>query len=207
MPNSVPEASPISALRLTDEAQHRAQADRDMRDRYQHDADDADRDRGDRAEARPLAEEDKREHRRLRRLGARIGGADGEVAEREQMDEQEGRGDLAERAEQRPAEEGRVKRRQRIADEPMQHGDENKREGKAEAETHEGRSGRAHHGLQMFLHRRAQVLQKRGGDGDGDPEFHGGTTGASVGTPPAERGSARTATAIATVWPAQAAAE
>ena len=107
MPNAVPEARPISALRLTIEDSMRAQAHGDMRDRDQHHAEDADGDGGDRAEARPFAEEDQAEQRRLRRLGARIGGADGEVAEREEVDQQEGRGDLAEPAEQRPAEERR----------------------------------------------------------------------------------------------------
>ena len=61
---------------------------------------------------------------------------------------------------------------QLVSDEPIEHGDENQRERKTEAEAHEGRAGRAHHGLQVLLRRRAQILQKGGGDGDRDPEFH-----------------------------------
>jgi hypothetical protein len=148
-----------------------------MGDRNQHHADNAYGDRRDSAEAGALAEKDQSEQGCLRRLGSGVGRADGEIAKREQMDEQESGSDLTERAEKRPGEEFRVHRRQRITDDVIEHPDEEQREGKAETEAHESRPGRAHHGLQVLLRRRAQILQKCSGDGDGDPEFHGRLSG------------------------------
>ena len=88
------------------------------------------------------------------------------------MDEQEGRADLCRAAEQRPGDEGCVRRRQRIAGKEVKAGDEEERERHAEPEAHEGRAGRPHHALEMLLHRRSHVLEKRGGYRDRDPEFH-----------------------------------
>ena len=64
-------------------------------------------------------------------------------------------------------------RRHRHSYTVMQHGHEQQREGKAEAETYEGRARRTHHIFQVFLHCGADVLEKGGGDSNRDPQFHG----------------------------------
>ena len=94
------------------------------------------------------------------------------------MDEEEGGEYLRQSADDRPAEKSGVGQRQRIEGQEPQASDEEQRKGKAEAETHEGRAGRAHHALQVLLRRRTQILQEGGGDGDGNPEFHGEHPGA-----------------------------
>ena len=150
-----------------------ARTERHSRHRDQHDADDADGDRDQRAWRDALAQEDEAEKCGLRRLGARIGGADREVAEREEVDQQEGRGDLADPAQRHPKKERGIDRRQRIGRAEMQHGDDQDGDRAAEAEPHEGRAVRAHDALEVLLQRRPQVLQEGGGNGDRYPEFHG----------------------------------
>lgn len=110
---------------------------------------------------------------RLSRLGTRIGGADGEVAEGEEMDEQEGRGDLRQPADDGPEEEGAVWHRQRTARHLPEQEQIKEGERQAEAEPHEGCAGRAHDAFQVFLHGRADILKECRGDGDEDPGFHG----------------------------------
>ena len=67
------------------------------------------------------------------------------------MNEQEGRGDLADAAGHRPGQEAQPHRGHGIAGEPVQREHEEKREGKAETETNEGSPGGAHDALEVLL--------------------------------------------------------
>ena len=77
-----------------------------------------------------LAEENQAEQRRLRRLGARIGGADREIAEGEQMDQQGGRDDLRHPADHRPEKELPVRRPAAAIEDAVEDDDEEQRKGR-----------------------------------------------------------------------------
>ncbi|MNF11384.1 hypothetical protein D3C80_2125950 [compost metagenome] len=54
-----------------------------------------------------------------------------------------------------------------------EHDEIEQRKRQAETETHEGRAGRAHDALQVFLHGGADILKEGRSDGDDYPGFHG----------------------------------
>ena len=143
-----------------------------LRDRDGHHPDEAhhDRERGERAHR--LTEDHEAEDRGLHRLGLGIGGADREVAEREEVDEEGGRDDLGEPAQHREEHEARVgvRPRESISLAERRHVDEGER-GRVH-EPAEGHARGAEGSLEVLLERRPQVLHERGGEGDRYPELH-----------------------------------
>ena len=117
------------------------------------------------------AEDDEAEKRHLHHFGLRERGADGEVAERKQPDQQKREDDLRQPAQQAVNEEfGAYPGHGEAAefDQPP-HVDHRERPGVEEP--HIGRAGGTEPGLQVLLQRRAQVLEERRGNGEGNPEF------------------------------------
>ena len=136
-----------------------------------HDADQADGDGDGRAKAQGIAQDQQPQDRHLHGLGLRVGGADGEVLEREQPDQQKREDDLRQPAQETIDQELSADGGHRVAAQFDQAPDVKHRERPGVEKPHVGRARRRQTRLQVLLQPRAQGLKESGGDGEGNPQF------------------------------------
>jgi hypothetical protein len=139
-------------------------------ERHEHDADRPEHDRRRAEPGHRFAEEDEAEHGGLDHLGLGVGDADGEIPVGEGVEQQRGRDDLRDGAQRHPRREAPIEGGQVLADAKVEQQQIEDRERKAEGVARVGRRVGAEPPLQVLLERRADVLQQRRGDRDGDPE-------------------------------------
>ena len=143
-----------------------------MHDGDHHHPDAANENGGNSRKAQRLAEEDETEQRRLDRLGLGIGGADREVAEGKEIDEQQGADDLTDRADEGEQQEPAGDRGRRLAAGPQDRAEIERGERHAEKKPHEGDRAGGQLRFQMLLQTGPYGLQYHRRNGYGDPQLH-----------------------------------
>ena len=119
-----------------------------------------------------IAQQDNAEQGRLDWLGLGEGGRDGEVLVREKMDQHARRKDLREAAGHAAQDEGEVQGRSLGARTQQEAAKQRQRQGRSIDKACCRRAPCRERGAQLLLQRGPHVLQERGGNGYGDPDFH-----------------------------------